>query len=136
MIPTWHGLTFEQWIKLWDNARWRTFMMSALIDVSVSPDAKTGDRLLALQSINEAIMAGVFPPDADFPRFMRDILIDISMGTRRRSWFHRRKSRALHARLIGARWMLKTAYQFLPDPGERPTQPILTSPENANSNAN
>lgn len=138
MIPTWHGLTFEQWMKLWDAGSWRTYLTATLIEICISADADAEDRLLALQTCNEAIMSGVFKADADFPRFMRDTLLDISTGERRKSWFFgRRRRKSLHARLLGARWMLKTAYQLLSaDLEERPTQPTIGGGEAANPNAN
>lgn len=139
MNHIWHGKTYEEWLKLWDAASWRRYLTATLIEICISPDAFAEDRLLALQTCNEAIMNGVFEPDADFPRFMRDTLLDISTATRRRSWFFfKRKRNTLHERLLGARWMLKTAYQFIPDPTEtRETQPTINAPQApANPNTN
>lgn len=109
----WHGLTFEQWLKMWDLRHWRHEVGLALREIAASPDASVRDRLTALQTINEGIQSEALPTDPGYPEFMRDALLDIVTRGERRRWFGRRARKSLNAKLAGARWMLHTGCQFI-----------------------
>lgn len=108
----WHGLSTEQWIQMWDYAGWRDKVKDTLWEIARCKDASPDDRLVALQSINEAIQRNVLPPDPNYPVALRDIMLSVIAGDVRVGFFARRRRKKLKQRLTGARWMLKTAYQF------------------------
>lgn len=120
----WHGLTYDQWLKLWDHKNWRGVVAEALREVASSPDARTRDRLMSLQVMNEAIMSGAIPADPSYPEMMRDVLLAISRGDKPSKKRKKRRAR-LHARLLGARWMLQTATQFTPEASTPAQAPML-----------
>ena len=107
---TWHGSTYEQWFKLWDAARWREQVGAALLRIARSPHATMRDRLIALQSYNEAVMHGILPLDTGFPEFMRDALLEVISGEVKIS--HGRKKRQLRDQLRACRWMLQVGYEM------------------------
>lgn len=118
----WHGLTFDQWLKLWDAEGWRDKVKETLVEIVSSPGAAAADRLLALQSISEAVGEGAFLPDPDYPEMLRDMLLEIQAGCKP----PRKKVRKrYHARLLGARWMLSTAYQFMTSAADEPAKPVV-----------
>lgn len=120
MSNKWHDLTLEQWNKLWDQTSWRGAIVRTLYTIARSPAAAAVDRLTALQTLNDGITSGALPADPGYPVAMRDILIEIVRGEEKRPWFWRRRiRRQMRERLVGVRWMLQTAYQFLPEPTER-----------------
>lgn len=109
----WHGLTFEQWMKMWDRAGWREALGCTLYQIARSPDAETQDRLTALQTLNEGITAGLLLKDPGYPEMLRDVLLEIARGDTKPGWFVKRRRAHLHSRLLGVRWMLQTGAQFL-----------------------
>jgi hypothetical protein len=109
----WHGLTYGAWLRLWNDRSWTVAITNALAEVAWARDASHDDRLMAIQTLNEAILNEALPPDPQYPKMVRDVLLEIVMQGESRRWFGGRARRRFHARLMGAKWMLKTAYQFL-----------------------
>jgi hypothetical protein len=109
-IDTWHGLTHEQWLALWDSAGWRAQVAATLREVATS-GTEVADRMSAMQTWNDGVLHGALPPAPEFPRLMRDVMLEVSGGHGRR--ISRRRRRKLHDRLIGAKWLLQTACRII-----------------------
>ena len=118
MSNQWHGLDLGQWVRLWDLAGWRTRVARTIYEVARCGGAAVADRLLAIQALNEGIVAGALAPDPGYPEMMRDVFLEIVEGRGKRPLFGRKRlEERMHDRLTGARWTLQTAYQFLGQDG-------------------
>lgn len=127
--PRWHGLTDEQWAALFDGHGWRSLVERTLREVASSPDASIEDRLVALHTLNQAIMQKYLPDSGTYPLLAREVLFEITRGasTRWRPGRARRR-KALAMRLCGARNMLQTVAQFVhPQSSATTEQPSPTT---------
>lgn len=120
----WLGLTDEEWLEVWDQIGWRGSIARTLIEIARDPRAGAENRLLALQTLSEAVQATLLPVDPMMPRFIGQIMLSISLGTKRRwlDWGRRRHERESEDRLTASRWMIRTASQFV-----KVSEPSLTS---------
>ena len=126
-MKDWHGLTPEEWTRIMEAGGWRAVVEVALREVSMCRRAAVEDRLNAINILNQGIISGQLLPDTSYPVFMRDALIDITRHGERSRWFGRRERRRLHARVIGAKWLLQTVAQLVPDvPEQEPPEPRRT----------
>jgi hypothetical protein len=119
-MSEWHGLQLADWVRLWDQMNWRAHVHRALLSIATSRAAKPKHRIIALQTLNEAITRKALPHDPQFPKLMGLVMLDITTGGEPSILgrvfvriFRRRLQARLRAQLIGARQMLQTAYQFL-----------------------
>lgn len=111
---TWHGLTYSQWLRMWNASDFVATMTRTLYEIAECSWAKPADRLMALQTINEAVIEGALPAQPDLPRVMTDLFLEIAAhGDQRPLLFGNRRQNRVSARLAGARWMLGTSYQLL-----------------------
>lgn len=118
MSKLWHGMTTKQWLEHLDAGGWATRVTNALREIAANWQAAAHDRLLAMNLLNAAIDVGSLPPDPDFPRLMRDTMLEIT--ERGESRFGKRTKAIIHERVLGIQWLLKTHGQFLPE--EQPDQ--------------
>lgn len=126
----WHGLTNAEWSALWSRVEWQRQLARALIEIALDPNADTADRCGALQTINQALAAGLlpascFPPARDYPTLSRNVLLAIASNNEKRAWFFKaRRRRGAASRLFGARVAINLAASFM-----------VTKPERAIDNA-
>lgn len=117
---TWHGLTYDQWFKVWDSVKWREQVADSLKRISRSTDAAMRERLVAIQTYSDAVMGGLLPMDPEFPTFVRDTMLEVISGDLQVD--RPRKRRRMRSQLQACRWMLQCAgemMQLRDDPGSR-----------------
>jgi hypothetical protein len=77
---TWCGLAYTEWMKLWDEARWRESITSTLVEVARCRGARTKDRLKAAGTLAAAMAHNDLPRDPAIGAFMRDVMHEIHTG--------------------------------------------------------
>jgi hypothetical protein len=131
-VVLWHGLRFDQWIKMWDERGFRSAIASALYGIVRSPIADAKDRFAALQLINEAIAADVLAADFGYPELTRDALIAMILGERA-SWWQRifagPRRRRMRDQLRAARWMFGMAAQLIERSKQAQAEPEVVDAE-------
>jgi hypothetical protein len=107
----WHGMTIEQVLAMFEDGDWAARARQVLVDVMMDKRARGEDRLVASNTLNVSLAAGLFPPDDGFPLMMREVLLDVAERGEA-VWFAKRAQRRAHAKLVGVQWLVRTVEQI------------------------
>lgn len=75
-MKRWEGLTYQEWIGVFDASDWRNELEDALYEIASSGRTAREDRIEALNLIGIAMYRGILEYDPAYPSLMRDVMRD------------------------------------------------------------